>query len=121
MLNRLLDMGFEKDVGDIIKMLRSRIKYRDKQLQSALVSATLPEGINRLAGLALRNPKHIEVELTANSNESKPSSASKNDDKKENTETFHIPPQLKQHFTIVECKQRLVALSAFLRWKSSQR
>lgn len=127
-------MGFEKDVTTIIKLLRSRIKYRDKQLQTALVSATLPDSLHRLAGIALRNPKHIEVESSQSKNEAQPmktstSKAAKKEVNEEgeegqetaSTEQFSIPVQLQQHYAIVPCKRRLVTLAAFIRWKTTER
>jgi hypothetical protein len=52
--------------------------------------------------------------------ETLPPQVNKPGETKEETkeETFSTPKQLKQAFVTVPCKQRLVSLAAFIRWKA---
>jgi ATP-dependent RNA helicase RhlE len=52
--DRMLDMGFVRDVRKIVKAL-------PKQRQSLLFSATMPADVERLAGEILREPDRVEV------------------------------------------------------------
>lgn len=52
--DRMLDMGFIKDVRQIAKLV-------DKERQTALFSATMPSEIASLAQSLLRDPVHVEV------------------------------------------------------------
>lgn len=52
--DRMLDMGFIKDVRQIAKLV-------DKNRQTALFSATMPNEIEKLAQTLLHDPVHIEV------------------------------------------------------------
>lgn len=52
--DRMLDMGFIKDVRQIAKLV-------DKNRQTALFSATMPSEIEKLAQTLLHDPVHIEV------------------------------------------------------------
>ncbi len=106
--DRLLDLGFEKSITNICDILRSRIQQGVKPLQTVLLSATLTESIQKLAGkLSMRDPVYVGV--AEDSEKSKDSQTS---------DDFQIPKLLHQHYVIVPCKQRLVTLAAFLRWKA---
>ncbi len=52
--DRMLDMGFIRDVRKIIKAL-------PRQRQSLLFSATMPADVERLAGEILRDPGRVEI------------------------------------------------------------
>ena len=52
--DRMLDMGFIKDVRQIAKLVA-------KDRQTALFSATMPNEIEKLAETLLRDPVHVEV------------------------------------------------------------
>lgn len=52
--DRMLDMGFIRDIKKIITKL-------PKQRQTLLFSATMPDSIAKLANSLLRNPKRVEV------------------------------------------------------------
>ncbi|RHY28690.1 hypothetical protein DYB32_005768 [Aphanomyces invadans] len=95
--DRLLDLGFEKSIAQILECLVAKIDD-DITRQSILVSATINAGVQRLAALSLTSPKFIDAD------------ASKGPES-----TFATPDQLVQHFMIVPAKQRLCALSAFVR------
>lgn len=143
--DRLLDMGFEKDVIFIIKTLKEKIVSSNASLSilknnenyenlnhqnlnqylihvphsgkvhTVLLSATLHEGVQRLANISLNNYKFVSVDSSNNK-----------DIKKENQllpikENFHIPEQLSQYYIIVPCKKRLITLAAFLHLKAIER
>ena len=52
--DRMLDMGFIRDVRKIVKAL-------SRQRQSLLFSATMPADVERLAGEMLRDPGRVEI------------------------------------------------------------
>ncbi len=52
--DRMLDMGFLPDIGDILSRL-------PKQRQTMLFSATLAPEVERIASFALREPRRIEI------------------------------------------------------------
>lgn len=104
--DRLLDLGFEEEVKEIIERIDSRTKYlsrTDKVIRSnILLSATLRKDISRLAEFSLRSPMEVAVD---NQN-GKPGLS------------FAMPTKLNQHFCIVEQRHRLVTLACFLRLRA---
>lgn len=52
--DRMLDMGFSRDVDKIVKFI-------PKQRQTLLFSATMPDDIKKLANNLLNNPTYVEV------------------------------------------------------------
>ncbi|XP_048469484.1 probable ATP-dependent RNA helicase DDX31 isoform X2 [Rhincodon typus] len=110
--DRLLDLGFEKDITVILNALNAAHQKR----QNVLLSATLTDGVNRLAGISLKEPANIYITETR---QSKPVFATKGMRiKQENIEEdlgcFSIPEQLQQFIVMVPSKLRLVTLSAFI-------
>lgn len=75
--DRLLDMGYEKDVRQIVEAIQEhKVKENEESpIQRLLLSATLTPGVQRLAGLALKDPLFID-----NSEEQPQFSPSINDD-----------------------------------------
>lgn len=55
--DRLLDMGFERSLHNIISKL-------PKQRRTGLFSATMTEGLNNLVKAGLRNPVKITIKVT---------------------------------------------------------
>ena len=53
--DRMLDMGFEEAIRDIVKRL-------PKERQGLLFSATFPEAIRDLAGAMLRDPEEVSID-----------------------------------------------------------
>ncbi|XP_006835058.1 PREDICTED: probable ATP-dependent RNA helicase DDX31 [Chrysochloris asiatica] len=111
--DRLLDLGFEKDLTVILNAVNAECQNR----QNVLLSATLTEGVTWLAGISLHNPVSISV-LDENDDRSnakdkaahevsRPQSSNKLD-------SFAIPERLDQHVTLVPSKLRLVCLAAFI-------
>lgn len=70
-LHRLLDLGFEKDIEGILKVLGTRDDKQNKR-QHVLLSATLNERVEQLAALSLSNPATVGLEHTIPTEESSP-------------------------------------------------
>eukprot|EP01105_Mastigella_eilhardi_P025193 TRINITY_DN6775_c0_g1_i1.p1 TRINITY_DN6775_c0_g1~~TRINITY_DN6775_c0_g1_i1.p1 ORF type:complete len:635 (-),score=116.21 TRINITY_DN6775_c0_g1_i1:60-1925(-) len=96
--DRLLDMGFERSITQIIQFLDEH-KGEDTTRQNILASATLSEEVSRLASLSLKD--HVYVTEEGEGNE-------------EEIETYSIPENLTNHFVVVDTKDRLVTLTALL-------
>jgi len=58
--DRLLDLGFEKDVSSILTAVKKAL-FAGVRCQTVLLSATLNEGVQRLAGVSLHKPLFIDV------------------------------------------------------------
>lgn len=52
--DEMLDMGFREDIEKILK-------YTPKQRQTLLFSATIPNGIKKIAKTYQKNPKHLKI------------------------------------------------------------
>ncbi|DBA04808.1 TPA: hypothetical protein N0F65_004445 [Lagenidium giganteum] len=108
--DRLLDMGFEKQITQILSIIDA--KKSTVKRQNVLVSATINSGVQQLAAMSLKNPVRVDADEKAG--KSGAGSATSEQDTKE-VESFSTPHQLMQHFMIVPAKTRLCALSCFLR------
>jgi len=111
--DRLLDLGFEKDVSSILTAVKKSL-FAGTRCQTVLLSATLNEGVERLAGVSLHKPLFLDVTAEDGGVERKV----KNDTKSSTDVNYTTPQQLKQFFIIVPSKLRLVTLAAFLLWKN---
>lgn len=60
--DRMLDMGFQKELNNIIKLL-------PRGIQTSLFSATLTENIKTIAKTILRKPVYIEISPSASTSE----------------------------------------------------
>ncbi|KAJ7417432.1 putative ATP-dependent RNA helicase DDX31 [Pitangus sulphuratus] len=111
--DRILDLGFEKDVAVILNTLNAHRETR----QNVLLSATLTEGVTRLADISLNDPVSISIAdevqkvLKPASQKDREASSSSNCMEQEN---FAVPEKLKQYFVMVPSKLRLVTLAAFI-------
>ncbi|XP_035197652.1 probable ATP-dependent RNA helicase DDX31 isoform X2 [Oxyura jamaicensis] len=111
--DRILDLGFEKDVTVILNALNAEKETR----QNVLLSATLTEGVTRLADISLNDPvrisiadeiqKRLKPALQADKEARSPSSCM-------DQENFAVPEKLKQYVMMVPGKLRLVTLAAFI-------
>ncbi|GCB72948.1 ATP-dependent DNA helicase DDX31 [Scyliorhinus torazame] len=110
--DRLLDLGFEKDITAILNALNAACEKR----QNILLSATLTDGVNRLAGISLNEPVNIYITETCQSKTELVTKGMKTNQEsiKEDSECYSIPEQLQQFMMIVPSKLRLVTLSAFV-------
>ncbi|KAJ7369820.1 ATPdependent RNA helicase [Desmophyllum pertusum] len=111
--DRLLDLGFEKDVSSILTAVKKSL-FTGIRCQTVLLSATLNEGVERLVGVSLHNPLFIDVTAESRGDEGKAESDAKNS----SDVSYTTPQQLKQFFIVVPSKLRLVTLAAFLLWKN---
>ena len=57
--DRMLEMGYLEKIKHIIMLVKER--NGDKKLQNILLSATLGESVEKLAGITLENPSRIVV------------------------------------------------------------
>ncbi|XP_068771112.1 ATP-dependent DNA helicase DDX31 isoform X2 [Struthio camelus] len=111
--DRILDLGFEKDVAVILNALNAERETR----QNVLLSATLTEGVTRLADISLNDPIRISIadkiqdRLEPASQEGKEAVSSSACMDQEN---FAVPEKLKQYVIMVPSKLRLVTLAAFI-------
>ncbi|XP_074911628.1 ATP-dependent DNA helicase DDX31 isoform X3 [Buteo buteo] len=111
--DRILDLGFEKDVAVILNALNAERETR----QNVLLSATLTEGVTRLADISLNDPISISIvdeiqkALKPASQTGRQASSSSNHMDQEN---FAVPEKLKQYVMMVPSKLRLVTLAAFI-------
>ncbi|XP_068269756.1 ATP-dependent DNA helicase DDX31 isoform X2 [Nyctibius grandis] len=111
--DRILDLGFEKDVAVILNALNAEGETH----QNVLLSATLTEGVTRLADISLNDPISISIAdeiqkaLKPASQVDRQASSSSNCTEQEN---FAIPEKLKQYVVMVPSKLRLVTLAAFI-------
>ncbi|XP_018904032.2 probable ATP-dependent RNA helicase CG8611 [Bemisia tabaci] len=95
--DRLLDLGYERDVASLVRTLDEQQK---NSRQTILLSATLTSAVEKLAGLALKNAERIDVSDSID-------------------HELVIPDFLCQCYTITPPKLRLAALGAFIIWKCS--
>ncbi|XP_030317009.1 probable ATP-dependent RNA helicase DDX31 isoform X4 [Calypte anna] len=111
--DRILDLGFEKDVAVILNALNAERAAR----QNVLLSATLTEGVTRLADISLNDPVRISIAddiqktLKPASQADQQTSSSSSCMEQEN---FAVPEKLKQYVVMVPSKLRLVTLAAFI-------
>ncbi|XP_036863732.2 ATP-dependent DNA helicase DDX31 isoform X2 [Manis javanica] len=111
--DRILDLGFEKDVTVILNAVNSECQKR----QNVLLSATLTEGVARLADISLHNPVCISV-LDESHGQSDPKGRAVPEvwppQASDELHSFAIPERLDQHVALVPSKLRLVSLAAFI-------
>ncbi|MCO5582749.1 hypothetical protein L7F22_036648 [Adiantum nelumboides] len=130
--DRLLDLGFGKDIKSILSFLdsltsKSQSSSRSRVRQHLLLSATLGDEVMELASLSLRSPAKIGLSeplqqekksITGVLNKEDQVSAIMNDSQKHKagrvTLEYSMPIQLGQNFTIVPCNLRLVSLLVVL-------
>lgn len=92
--DRLLEQGFEESVTKII------MKCQNAH-QTALLSATLSSGVERLAGISLTDPVHVDI-------------VSRNGSLSQEFQEFALPSTLKQFVIVVPSKLRLTVMSGFI-------
>ncbi|XP_077624603.1 ATP-dependent DNA helicase DDX31 [Crocuta crocuta] len=111
--DRILDLGFEKDITVILNALNAECRQR----QNVLLSATLTEGVTRLADISLLDPVRVSV-LEEHDGRSGPKRSAvpgvSPPPPGDEPGGFAIPGSLDQHVTLVPSKLRLVSLAAFI-------
>ncbi|ETN41844.1 uncharacterized protein HMPREF1541_03782 [Cyphellophora europaea CBS 101466] len=103
--DRLMDLGFEEDIGKIITSLDQKRRKSTRaglpeKRTTVLCSATLKMNVQKLGEISLKNATLIK------SDEDTPTSE---------TSAFLAPAQLKQSYIVTPSKQRLVTLTALLK------
>ncbi|KZZ90149.1 ATP-dependent RNA helicase DBP7 [Ascosphaera apis ARSEF 7405] len=107
--DRLMDLGFEKEIQGIVKKLDERQKparaqgLPEKRI-TVLCSATLKMNVQRLGDISLKDAVHIQADPEADE-----------DAGTEEQAHFLAPAQLRQSYAIVAAKLRLVALTGLLK------
>ncbi|XP_063792832.1 probable ATP-dependent RNA helicase DDX31 [Pseudophryne corroboree] len=116
--DRILDLGFEKDITTILNALNSQSEQR----QNVLLSATLSQGVARLADISLQNPVSVTVteEVSTDITPAVHPNVEQNDT---DPSGFAMPEKLHQHVVVVPSKLKLVTLSAFIlgKWKNDKK
>ncbi|XP_066466651.1 ATP-dependent DNA helicase DDX31 isoform X2 [Tiliqua scincoides] len=114
--DRILDLGFEKAVAAILNAINAESQQRR---QNVLLSATLTEGVSRLASISLHDP--VCVSLVEEGPDSKTLDAKAGTKEAvgmppSGTEQagFAVPDTLQQYFLVVPNKLKLVTLGAFI-------
>ena len=108
--DRLLDMGYEKDITTIKQILSAKRAPIEK---SILVSATLGPGIQKLSHFVLKNPTQVGLELDT----SDPSEQAPPEEHDDTAGKLIIPPTLTQHYVVCPTRLRLVLLLSMIKWK----
>uniref|UniRef100_A0A3Q3F3P8 ATP-dependent RNA helicase n=1 Tax=Kryptolebias marmoratus TaxID=37003 RepID=A0A3Q3F3P8_KRYMA len=109
--DRTLDLGFEKDLTVVLNSLNSTGPAR----QNVLLSATLTQGVTRLADVCLKDPVSIHISGSASSDATAPAAVTSDPPPLAGqSESFVVPAALKQFVVVVPSKLRLVCLAAFI-------
>ncbi|OJJ68211.1 hypothetical protein ASPBRDRAFT_33498 [Aspergillus brasiliensis CBS 101740] len=109
--DRLMELGFEKELAGIIQKLDarqrpSRIPGIPAKRTTILCSATLKMTVQKLGEISLKDAVHIQADPADEDGEPR---------KKDEDDVFRVPAQLKQSYAIVAAKLRLVTLTAFMK------
>ncbi|XP_042333806.1 probable ATP-dependent RNA helicase DDX31 isoform X2 [Sceloporus undulatus] len=113
--DRILDLGFEKALTVIL----NAVNADSAKQQRVLLSATLTEGVSRLANISLQSPVCISVvgeSRDLDTTEVKAVTGEVMDDHAmgEERDSFAVPGKLQQNVVVVPSKLRLVTLAAFI-------
>ncbi|XP_061460444.1 probable ATP-dependent RNA helicase DDX31 isoform X2 [Rhineura floridana] len=113
--DRILDLGFEKAVAAILNAVNTDGEKR----QNVLLSATLTEGVSRLASISLHDPVCISIaeeSLGSNTSEVEVQAEEAAGGPPASLEQggFAVPENLQQNVMVVPSKLRLVTLAAFI-------
>lgn len=111
--DRLMDLGFEKELQEIVKALDarqrpSRIPGVPAKRTTVLCSATLKMNVQKLGEISLKDAVHVKADPADEAEQAE-------DAEKDDDSAFKVPAQLKQSYAVVPAKLRLVTLTAFLK------
>ncbi|TRY93150.1 hypothetical protein DNTS_012845 [Danionella cerebrum] len=104
--DRILDLGFEKDLTVILNALNATGLDR----QNVLLSATITEGLSRLASISMKDPVTVHV----SEGSEKMVEASPQAVPRALSDSYAVPEKLQQHVVLVPSKLHLVCLAAFI-------
>ncbi|KAL7593753.1 hypothetical protein Lser_V15G32791 [Lactuca serriola] len=123
--DRILELGFGKEIEEILDILGSKGKDTEVVRQNLLLSATLNEKVNHLANISLEDPVMIGLDekKIQPSNKQTTSLISDAIERLENSgkvsvasnEEYNLPAQLNQRYVKVPCGSRLVVLLSILK------
>ncbi|KAL4919847.1 ATP-dependent RNA helicase dbp7 [Aspergillus aurantiobrunneus] len=110
--DRLMELGFEKELQGIIGKLDarhrpSRIPGVPAKRATILCSATLKMNVQKLGEISLKDAVHIKADPADENGE--------DNETKDEDAAFRVPAQLKQSYAIVAAKLRLVTLTALMK------
>lgn len=108
--DRILDLGFEKDLTVILNSLNSSGSKR----QNVLLSATISTGVTRLADVCLSDPVTIQVSDCDPAPSAAPAQSESSSSADVQSESFAVPEGLRQLVVVVPSKVRLVLLAAVI-------
>lgn len=119
--DRLMELGFEEEIKSIVERIGRRAlagiaankgvkNGLPRRRVTVLCSATMKMNVQKLGEISLKDAVHIQAEASEDE-------ATKASNDKEGVEdiAFSAPAQLKQAYTIVPAKLRLVTLTALLK------
>ena len=112
--DRLMDLGFEEEIQKIVRKLDERQKDRGipglpTRRTTILCSATMKMNVQRLGEISLKDAVLIKADAADGEEGSGDASGSLKE------AVFSAPAQLKQSYTVVAAKLRLVTLTALLK------
>ncbi|XP_004287659.1 PREDICTED: DEAD-box ATP-dependent RNA helicase 17 [Fragaria vesca subsp. vesca] len=132
--DRILELGFGKEIEEILELLGSRKHAKDSdasskfefQRQNLLLSATLNEKVNHLAKMSLEKPVLIGMpdKKTRSITKFEPLGSSDSDTEEpqhsvketgSTNEDYKLPSQLTQRYVKVPCNARLAVLLSILK------
>jgi len=115
--DRLTDPGFSKQLEEILDWMDEKcVDSAKRKMQTVLCSATLSKQVKALINRSLKDPVVIEVETNSSVGGQEAMPADEDLDRLEVNESdvAVLPSTLMQHYVIVESKDRLSGLSAFI-------
>lgn len=107
--DRLLELGYEKDVKEIVESIKENRKDHDSPIQTVLLSATLTSSVKELAGLTLKNPDYVDTSDIAVER--------RFDNVEAMEERITIPATVRQSYIVIPPKLRLVTLSGVIAYE----
>ncbi|XP_058445068.1 probable ATP-dependent RNA helicase CG8611 isoform X2 [Malaya genurostris] len=116
--DRLLELGYEKDVKQIVESIKGnrRPDDGDQTIQTVLLSATLTNSVKELAGLTLINPVSVDTSDIAVEQR-----LFDNVQVEDLEERITIPATVRQSYLVVPPKLRLVTLSGLLSYELNRK
>ena len=112
--DRLMDLGFEEEIQKIVRKLDERrkevtIPHLPAKRTTVLCSATMKMNVQRLGEISLKDAILIKPDAAGEDGLAETTTT------KPGEQAFSAPAQLKQSYTVVAAKLRLVTLAAFLK------
>ena len=119
-LKVFMEAIIEKDMEQILQILKERSSEADVTRQTVLLSATLHNRMERLASLSMDNPAYYGMDEEEEGKKGNVGNSSReeeigDDGDEAAVQALHLPKQVHQQFVSVPCKLRLVILAVRLR------